>query len=547
RPLEARVAIVDDDLGHRAYVLAEPLAPGDSLTLAWRVRYRARGFPNSGVPTLVVGNGTYFNNYEWMPQLGYQPQRELSNEAQRAEQGLPDRPAVPRLEDERAPFFTRHADVIDLDVVVGTDPDQVAVAPGALRRTWTEGGRRWFHYRPGAPIRNSFSILSARYDVHRARAGDVAIEVLHDPAHGRNAASFAVSMAASLEYYGARFGAYPHDHLRMVEFPGYANYLRAHPINIVFGEHFALLAPERDERDIDFPFAIVAHEVAHQWWGNALTPAHVEGGALLAESLAWYGALGVVEQRYGDAHLRRLLDMMRESYLTPRARADVPLLRASDWFVSYRKGPFAMYALREYVGEARVDAALRRFFETWAGRTDRLATSLDLYRELVAVTPDSLRPLLGDLFERNTFWSLGAVAARADSLPSGEWRVTLEFEAAKVAVDTAGVETPLPFDEPVEIGVFGVAGQGGVNGGRGEPLYRAWHPLRAGVQTVTVVVPARPGAAGVDPRLLLLDTEPFDNVIDIGADGRSAPRPLMQFSARESAARDRTALASLGR
>ena len=68
---------------------------------------------------------------------------------------------------------------------------------------------------------------------------------------------------------------------------------------------------------------------------------------MLTESLAWYSALQVVERTLGREHLRRLLSMMREVYATPRTRAEVPLLRATDSFLTYRKGPFAMYALRE--------------------------------------------------------------------------------------------------------------------------------------------------------------------------------------------------------
>ena len=72
--------------------------------------------------------------------------------------------------------------------------------------------------------------------------------------------------------------------------------LHASPINISYQEGFSLLNPEADPRGIDLPFAVVAHEVAHQWWGNPLVPARVEGAALLTESLAWYSALEVVER-----------------------------------------------------------------------------------------------------------------------------------------------------------------------------------------------------------------------------------------------------------
>lgn len=42
---------------------------------------------------------------------------------------------------------------IDFAATFGTDEDQIAVVPGARRRTWTEGGRRYFEYATDVPIR----------------------------------------------------------------------------------------------------------------------------------------------------------------------------------------------------------------------------------------------------------------------------------------------------------------------------------------------------------------------------------------------------------
>jgi hypothetical protein len=303
----------------------------------------------------------------------------------------------------------------------------------------------------------------------------------------------------------------------MVEYPAAGGSLHAAPATIWYQELFSLFDTPRDPRRIDLPFAVVAHEVAHQWWGSQ--GARVEGLALLSESLAWYSALGVIEHEYGTEHLARFLGFMRESYLTPRSRADVPLLRAADSFLAYRKGPFAMYALREYVGEESVDLALRRLLARYASPEPPFATSLDLYRELQEVTPDALQDLLGDLFDRNTFWELETRQASAQQTPGGEWQVSLDVVARKVVVDTAGGETDMPMDDLVEIGVFGPAEDGESPGG---PIYLALHRIGTGPQTITITVPRRPARAGIDPRHLLIDVEPRDNLVDI-PDASSSP------------------------
>lgn len=182
-----------------------------------------------------------------------------------------------------------------------------------------------------------------------------------------------------------------------------------------------------------------------------------------------------------------------------------------DPWANYRKGPYAMHALSEYVGEDRVNEALRSLVEKKASSR---ATTLDLYRELQAVTPDSLKSLLHDLFEVNTLWRFDTKQATARPAEAGSWEVTFEVEARKVMVDSAGVESEVPMSVPVEIGVFAAAGPGEI---LGEPLHVQKPPTRSGTQTITVTVPRKPTRGGIDP-YNLLDWEEDDNIEPVEID-----------------------------
>ena len=508
----ATLELADEDLGHRIYALAEPLEPGDALRLSFEVDVALRGFSNRGVDASVSANSSFFTNQDWLPAIGYQRHRELEYAIERRWHGLAPRPVIPSLDDVEARQDMTGAEQIAFEAVVGTDEDQVAVAPGTLRRTWTAGGRRYFHYSTDAPIGNEYAFFSADYAVHEGQWNDVAIQIFHHPGHDANLDRMVRSVRASLAYYTEQFGPYPHRHIRFVERPGHGMGMHADAGTISFQEGFSLLNPEDDPRSFDLVFAVVAHEVAHQWWGAQLRYARVEGAILLTESLAWYSAFGAVEETYGQEHLRRLLGWMREPIPIPPVRATVPLLRATGQYLGYRKGPFAMYALSEYIGEERVNHALRRLLEEHGSGAPPLPTSLDLYRELQAVTPDSLQYLLHDLFEANTFWELKTERATAEQTEAGTWQVTLDVQARKLVVDSAGVETPVPMDDWVEIGVFAPAEEGN---GLGEPIYLQKHRIRSAEQTITVTVPRKPARAGIDPSHLLIDWEMDDNIEEV--------------------------------
>ncbi len=504
--------LVDTNHHYNIYTLMQPIKPGDLLRLNFNVSYKARGFSNNGADLQVIQNGTSFRNIEWLPVIGYQPYRELDEVGARKTYGLVPRPVSSSLYDTVAHRYAAFPEQISFEAIVGTDADQKAVAPGTLRRSWTKENRRYFHYVTDAPIRNEYSFFSANYAVLEGKwvgpEQKVSIEIFYPPGLTENPARMIRSAQASLDYYTKQFGSYAHRQIRFVAHPGYGFGNHASPINITAEEGFFLMNPKDDPRGFDLVSAVVAHEVAHQWWGNQLKAANVEGAGLITESLAWYSAMGVMEDQYGAEYLDRLLNFLREEYETPRTRAALPLLQANDWYQNYRKGPFAMYTLSRYIGRDRVNGALRNLLVKHRPGRVPYATSIDLYRELKAVTPDTLQDLLHDLFRVNTFWELETEAANVKQISASRWQVAVNVHAKKLVVDSAGVETTLPMKEWIEIGVFAPAAIGKK---RGKQLYLKKHLITSGRQTITLMVQEKPDQAGFDPRHLMVDWKLVDN------------------------------------
>lgn len=519
----ARPISNDERRRYRIFALDRPLQPGESMKLSFHVAHAPRGFANGGAPSRVLGNGTYFDR-SWMPVIGYQPELELTDDRARSERGLTPRERLPEMDDQealRSPSRLRDARWLHLETIIGTDGGQTAVAPGSLRRSWTANGRSYFHYATDAPIQNNYAIYSAAYAVRRDRWKDVDLEVLHHPRHTPNLDRIVRSMKATLDYHTAQFGPYPHRQLRIVEFPRHVGtYARAFPTAIAFSEGFGFLA--RPEDGIDYPFLVAAHEVAHQWWGNQLRPARVEGGPVLAETLAHYGAMMVLEKEHGRAPVDRFRRILLHNYLVGRQNrrsTEVPLLRSNDQkYVHYDKGAMVMYALRDAIGEERVNAALRRLLEKHRFGAPPYATTRDFLAELKAVTPAPQQSLLRDLVEEITLWELRARDPRVERTAAGAYRVTFTADAAKVRPDAVGRDRRVPMNDLVDIGVF--AGEAH-DGGPGEPLYLRKHRIRSGSQTISVVVPRAPTRVGVDPYHILIERELLErargnNIVEIG-------------------------------
>jgi hypothetical protein len=71
----------------------------------------------------------------------------------------------------------------------------------------------------------------------------------------------------------------------------------------------------------------------------------------------------VSEKEYGREHMRRFLGYELDAYLSRRGGElveELPLMRVEDQdYIHYRKGSLILYRLREEIGEANLNRALR--------------------------------------------------------------------------------------------------------------------------------------------------------------------------------------------
>src|SRR5690606_7742423 len=162
----------------------------------------------------------------------------------------------------------------------------------------------------------------------------------------------------------ANFTPYQHRQFRILEFPGYSSFAQAFANTIPYSESIGFIADLRDPDAIDYVFYVTAHEAAHQWWAHQVIGANVQGATMLSESLAQYSALMVMEKEYGRDRMRQFLKYELDRYLGGRGGErleELPLYRnENQQYIHYRKGSLVFYRLREELGEATVNRALKR-------------------------------------------------------------------------------------------------------------------------------------------------------------------------------------------
>ncbi|WP_226644017.1 ABC transporter permease/M1 family aminopeptidase [Microbulbifer variabilis] len=519
---QAKLREKDERFGHYFFDLTQPLEPGESLTLEFDLSRINRGFMNSGSSTTLVKNGTFFNNYEALPFIGYNNNMELTDRHLRKKHDLPPPQRMPKLEDKdhyRESYLRGDSDWINFETTVSTSIGQIALAPGYLQKDWQEGKRHYFHYKMDAPIHNFFSYLSADYTVVKDQWQDVAIEVYHHKPHDYNVDRMIESVKKSLEYFTVAFSPYQYRQLRIVEFPGYETFAQAFPNTVPFSESIGFIADLRDPDEIDYVFYVTAHEVAHQWWAHQLIGANVQGATMLSETLAQYSALMVMEREYGPEKIRRFLKYELDRYLSARGTElleELPLNRNEDQpYIHYRKGAVAMYALKDAMGEDAVNSALASLLKEKGFSSDPYPTSMDLVAKLRAHAEASQQELITDMLERVVLFDLKVAKATSELLENGNYRVLLELEAHKLEADGEGQEQEILIKNWIDVAIF--KEDPDKNSNPDNVLYFAKQEISEQTTTLEFEVEGKPGIAGIDPYIKMIDKNPDDNLMVVEA------------------------------
>jgi ABC-type transport system involved in multi-copper enzyme maturation permease subunit len=508
----------DKPLDFQIYKLTTPLAPGEERTMKFDVESHPKGFENQLTMTGIAQNGTFINS-GIVPQIGYQDGNELTDPNDRKRFKMKEKDLMPELEqnctaDCMNSYLNNNADWVNVDTVISTSGDQIAIAPGSLVSQWQQGGRNYYEYRLDHLSLNFYSFMSARYQVERTKWNGVDVEVYYLKEQPWNVPKMVRSVEKSLEYYTTNYGPYYNKEARIIEFPRVASFAQAFPGTMPYSESIGFIADIEKPDDIDMVYYVVAHEMGHQWWAHQVVGANMQGATSLSETLAQYSALMVMEHEYGQDTMRKFMQYEMDSYLRSRGTERLkerPLMRvdASQGYIHYRKGSVVMYYLRQMIGEDAVNRALRKVLAQYRFAPPPYPTSYALVDALRSETPPQYQYSLKDLFEDITLFSNRTLTATAKKRPDGKYDVTVQIETHKYKADAKGAETEVPVDDWIEVGALAAPAKGMQFG---KVLARQMIHMTGKGGTYTFVTDSKPEKAGVDPLLLLIDRVPDDNL-----------------------------------
>lgn len=518
------------------YRLNQPLNPGDSLKVQMVVQNKPNTWLQDRSP--IIENGTFINN-SIFPSFGYSDGVELQDNDIRKKYNLPPRERMPEPNDPEArknTYISSDADWITFETTVSTDGDQTAIAPGYLQKEWQKDGRNYFHYKMDQKMLNFYAFNSARYEVKREKWNNINLEIYYNKGHEYNLNRMMEALKKSLAYYGENFGPYQHSQARIIEFPQtMGTFAQAFANTMPFSEAIGFIADvDEDNPDaVDYPFSVVSHEMAHQWWAHQVIGANVKGATLLSESLAEYSSLKVLEKEYGKFQMRKFLKEALDGYLRGRTREwkeENPLMyNENQQYIHYNKGSLVLYAMSDYLGEKRFNDILKTFVSQVKFQEAPYTNSIEFVNLLKQNTPDDLQYLIKDMFETITLYDNKVENVKVKDLKNGTYQVDITFTVSKYRTTPKGDKIyknkqgntltekigknevkSYPLNDYVEVGIFGEKTKKGKHEYENE-LYNKKYLIDKINNKVSIIVNEKPVEVGVDPYNKLIDRDSNDN------------------------------------
>jgi aminopeptidase N len=310
-----------------------------------------------------------------------------------------------------------------------------------IEQTDLPGSRRRTHWRQSVPIAPWLYVLGvARFAVqHLDTFQGKAIQTwVYAQDRDKGFYDFAVPTKAALEFYTDKVGPFAYEKLANVQSNSVSGGMEA--ASAIFYSESSVVG-DRNERWRN----VVIHEIAHQWFGNAVTESDWDD-VWLSEGFATYFTLLFIEHQYGRDEFLRGLAASRERILAfDKEQPDYRVVHDNLDDMSkvttgqiYQKGAWILHMLRGVIGDEAFWSGIRSYYQA---HMNGHATTADFRGAMERASGRDLRQFFEQWLTRGGLVRL-----------SGDWQH--DARTGVVTIRLTQTDRSRTFAMPIQVAVY---------------------------------------------------------------------------------------------
>jgi aminopeptidase N len=250
---------------------------------------------------------------------------------------------------------------------------------------------------------------------------------------------FAEPTKKVLEFYSSYIGPFSYEKLANIQSNSVSGGMEAASA-ILYSE--TSVKGDRNERWRN----VVIHELAHQWFGNAITEYDWDD-IWISEGFATYFTLLFIEHEYGrDEFVKGLIDSKRRVNSFHKKNPDYTIVHNNlkdmkDVTTSqtYQKGSWILHMLRGKIGTENFWKGIRSYYKKYK---DLNVTTADFMREMEIVSGEDL-----SIFFEQWLYKSGTLKY------NGEWKYEANKKSVKIKLNQVQNDGSI-FKMPLEIAIY---------------------------------------------------------------------------------------------
>jgi tricorn protease interacting factor F2/3 len=331
------------------------------------------------------------------------------------------------------PCMDHPAKKATFDIIMDIDQDRVAISNGAIAQETPLGNGKKRVTFEQTPKMSTYLVFCGVGEFEFTQdAQDPRVRVATLPGM-KPYAKFGLefgrkSLKFSEDYYGI---PYPLPKMDLIAIPDFAFGAMENWGAITFRENLLLHYPEITSKSGEERICeVIAHEIAHQWFGNLVTPSDWKY-LWLNESFATYFGYGVVDHYYpqwetwqqflyGNTASAMSRDALQENFAIEIPGGEHVVINVSTAPIIYNKGGSILRQIQGYIGADNFQKGLKHYLKTYEYAN---AASQHLWDSFEKTSEQPIRKMMKSWIEQAGF-PLVSVKRKGNKLELNQKRFT---------------------------------------------------------------------------------------------------------------------------